>query len=164
MRKQFLAPIFAILLASPVWAGAVTQYEAWKFGKPGGYREKPKGPGRWFVRADSTSSSIPDFALAMALHRAAIRMAAEGFSHFSIVNFEINNRQFCRGCSYGNQDVYLTVVGLADSIGPAKCEAKPSFVKNCETLSVAETLARYGRLLNRTPAQQAEEQALIAKR
>lgn len=162
MRFSNLLVLLALSLTpTPTLAGAVTQYEPWKMGRPGGYREKVKAPNRWFVRGDSTSSTIPNFAIAMVLHRMAIRAKASNFSHFSIVNFEINNRQFCRGCNYGNQDVYLTAVGVNDPTIPAPCEAKPKWAGNCETLSVSETLTKYGAALGRTLAMQDEEILLL---
>jgi hypothetical protein len=161
MRVLKRGPFWAVAFANvgPASAGlsAVTKYERWKFGRPGGYSEKLVSPTRWTIKSVSTSSTMSDFALAMALHRAAIRTKASGFSHFAIVKLDITDSQYCSGCSFGNQVAYLTAVVTNDPAANIACKAKPKMAKNCGMHSAEETLSRYGPPLERSPQMQAAE-------
>jgi hypothetical protein len=140
---------------------AVTAYEPWKLGRPGGYSEKIKSPMRWVVKGTSTSSATGGFALAMTLHRAAIRARATGYTHFYAVKLDITNSQYCAGCSFGNQVVYLTAVPTNDPNAQFACEAKGRMVENCGIHDVSEALSKHGSILGRTAAMQDDEVKML---
>ena len=108
-----------------------------------GYKDKLRGPGRWWVRGFAGGG---DLALNLALYRGALLMKASGFTHFMVVDGFIQ-------VSAMNGNAELTFVGTNTPLVPIPCEAKPRQAANCRMLSVDETIATSGPSVFRTKEQ-----------
>jgi hypothetical protein len=113
----------------------------------GGYSDKLVEPGVWRVEARTNGVSEDGLANAIAAFRAAEIMRREGFEYIQIID-QKGHKKFVglRGGteSSAGQDLTLWIRGSHDRKPTAECRAK--LTDACFTLTVTETLSRYGPL------------------
>ena len=143
MRFWFVATPTAMAAASLTTA-AVGQYRrAPLIG--GGYSDKRVSENRWKVSGFAVEQPH-EYAIKLALYRAAILLKRAGFSHLQIVNSNISGSVsiYAR-----NELADFTVVGTNTPDVAIPCEAKPKWAANCRLLNVDETLATAAPALGR---------------
>jgi len=147
MRLLFVATA-TVMAAAALATTAVGQYRrAPMIG--GGYSDKRVSENRWKVSGFAVEQPH-EYAIKLALYRAAILLKRAGFSHFQIVNSNISGSVsiYAR-----NELADFTVVGTNTPDVVVPCEAKPKWAANCRLLNVDETLATAAPALSRNVAE-----------
>lgn len=105
-----------------------------------GYKDKVQSDGTWRILANSRPNDGPNFAIDMALYRAAELTIAAGKPYFQILNQSgtVEEGLFGRG----KETMKLIVRASDSSLTPSDCRSKQS--SDCFTLQASQIIDRIG--------------------
>ena len=123
---------------------SIAQYRPVPF-MGGGYSDKKMSENRWKVSGFAVEQP-KEYAVQLALYRAAILLRRAGFTHFEIVDSYISGSSSIYA---HNELADFTVVGTNTPEVPVPCEAKKKWVANCRLMAVEDVLVSTAPILGR---------------
>lgn len=113
----------------------------------GALKVQPMGTGKWHFT--SGRLDVDDTERRMQ-YQGAVTAKAHGYGWFQILSFEDGTLGLGTGAN-------MTVAGIHDPASAAPCTAKSGFEWRCKPQNADAAIARLAPLLNKTPAQIAED-------